>query len=179
LRERPVPEMAAAYQIFLDGGLSGIELRSFLDHQLPPWLPELDPIIEPVVRGTAALSARDYLARIWRLRELAGAVQARFADVEVIASPTLAVAPPLIAEVRDAESNFRINRRLVRNTVGVNYLGLCAITLPVGRDRAGMPVGLQFIAPPGNEERLVAVAYAAERVLGTARQRLGTPPLLA
>ena len=179
LRECKIPEMAVAYQLFLDGGLSAIELRSFLDHQLPQWLPELDPIIEPTVRGTATLSARDYLARIWRLRELAGVVQARFADVEVIASPTMAVAPPLIADVCEADSHWRINRRLVRNTVGVNYLGLCAITMPVGRDRSGMPVGLQFIALPGNEERLIAVAYAAERVLGNASQRLGTPPLLA
>ena len=71
------------------------------------------------------------------------------------------------------------NRRIVRNTVAVNYLGLCGVTLPVGLDRAGMPVGLQFIAPPWAEEKLLAIALAAERALGTARERLGTPPMLA
>jgi|SRR5580700_8818430 Asp-tRNA(Asn)/Glu-tRNA(Gln) amidotransferase A subunit family amidase len=45
--------------------------------------------------------------------------------------------------------------------------------------RAGMPVGLQLIAPAGAEERLVAIGLAAERVLGTAADRLGTPPLLS
>ena len=65
------------------------------------------------------------------------------------------------------------------NTVAVNYLGLCAITLPVGRDKAGMPVGLQLIAPTWAEERLLAIALAVERVLGTATQRLGIPTLLA
>jgi hypothetical protein len=34
------------------------------------------------------------------------------------------------------------------------------------------------VAPAGSEERLLAVALAAERVLGTSRERLGTPPLL-
>ena len=63
--------------------------------------------------------------------------------------------------------------------LAVNYLGLCAITMPVGRDRAGMPVGLQLTAPAYAEERLLAIAQAAERVLGTAADRLGTPPLLA
>ncbi len=79
--------------------------------------------------------------------------------------------PPPITEVREAAGHLSVNRRLVRNTVGVNYLGLCAITMPVALDRAGLPVGLQFIAPPGNEERLIAVALAAEHVLGTAAQR--------
>ena len=68
---------------------------------------------------------------------------------------------------------------IVRNTVAVNYLGLCAITMPVGRDRVGMPVGLQLTAPAYAEEKLLRIALAAERVLGTAVDRLGTPPLLA
>ena len=60
-----------------------------------------------------------------------------------------------------------------------NYLGLCAITLPVGRDAAGMPAGLQLTARAGQEERLLAIAWAAERVLGRGSERIGTPPLLA
>ena len=55
----------------------------------------------------------------------------------------------------------------------------CAITLPVGRDRAGMPFGLQLTAPANAEEKLLTIALMAERVLGTAADRLGTPPLLA
>lgn len=43
--------------------------------------------------------------------------------------------------------------------------------MPVGLDRAGMPVGLQLTAPAYAEERLLTIALAVERVLGT-------PPLL-
>ena len=102
----------------------------------------------------------------------------RLDAVDVIASPTLCLTPPLMSEVADPESHLQVNRRIVRNTVAVNYLGLCAITMPVGRDRAGMPVGLQLIAPAGAEEKLLALTHAAERLLGTAADRLGTPPLL-
>jgi Amidase len=80
---------------------------------------------------------------------------------------------------RDADSHLRVNRRIVRNTAWVNYLGLCAITMPVGRDRAGMPVGLQLTAPAGAEEKLLTIALAAERALGPGTDRLGTPPMLA
>ena len=125
------------------------------------------------------MSATDYLARIARLRALARTAAPRLDAIDVIASPTLCLTPPLMSEVADADSHLRVNRRIVRNTVAVNYLGLCAITMPVGRDRAGMPVGLQLTAPAGAEERLLAIGLAVERVLGTAAERLGTPPLLA
>ena len=178
-RDMTLPETAEAYAVFLEGGLSSIELRSFLDVELPDWLAQLDPVIAPAVRNAESLSARDYLARIARLRGLARSAAPRLDAVDVIASPTLCLTPPLMAEVADAESHLRVNRRIVRNTVAVNYLGLCAITMPVERDRAGMPVGLQLTAPAGAEEKLLTIALAAERVLGTAAQRLGTPPLLA
>jgi aspartyl-tRNA(Asn)/glutamyl-tRNA(Gln) amidotransferase subunit A len=178
VREVSLPEMKDAYDVFLEGGFSAVELRDFLDRELPHWLADLDPVIAPAVRNAETLSARDYLARLGRMRRLAPAARARFDAVDVIVSPTLCVTPPLMDEVRDADGHWRVNRRIVRNTVGVNYLGLCAITLPVALDRAGMPAGLQLIAAPWNEERLLAVALAAERVLGTARERLGVPPLV-
>ena len=58
-----------------------------------------------------------------------------------------------------------------------NYLAFCAATLPGGLDRLGIPVGLQFIARGGDDERLLAIACAAERVLGISRDILGTPPM--
>jgi aspartyl-tRNA(Asn)/glutamyl-tRNA(Gln) amidotransferase subunit A len=178
LRAMTLPEAAGAYAVFLEGGVSAIELRSFLDQELPEWLTQLDPIMAPAVHGAEALSARDYLARLGRMRSLARKAASRFDEIDIIATPTLCITPTLLSEIGDADSYLAANRRMVRNTVAVNYLGLCGITLPVGLDGAGMPVGLQFIAPAWAEERLLAIALAAERVLGKATERLGTPPLL-
>jgi aspartyl-tRNA(Asn)/glutamyl-tRNA(Gln) amidotransferase subunit A len=177
-REFVLPEAEAAYAVFLEGSLSAVELRSFLDSELPEWLAQFDPVIAPAVRNAENVSARDYLGRLARLRALARTAAPRLDAVDVIASPTLCLTPPLMSDVVEPDGNLRANRRIVRNTVAVNYLGLCAITLPVGRDRAAMPVGLQLIAPAGAEEKLLAIALAAERALGTAAERLGKPPLL-
>jgi Asp-tRNA(Asn)/Glu-tRNA(Gln) amidotransferase A subunit family amidase len=116
------------------------------------------------------LSASDYLARIVRLRALARSAAPRLDAVDVIASPTPCLTPPLMSDIVDADNHLRVNRRIVRNTLAVNYLVHCAIT---------MPVGLQLTAPACAEEPLLAIALAAEPVLGTAADRLGTPPLLA
>jgi aspartyl-tRNA(Asn)/glutamyl-tRNA(Gln) amidotransferase subunit A len=178
LKTKELPEAKDANAIFLEGGVSGPELRAFLDLDLPEWIDSIDPINAPVIAKTASLSASVYLSRQYRLVKLAAAAQARFDDIDVLACPTICVTPPTLREIEDSDSHWRINRMLVRNTVPGNYLGLCAITLPVGRDRAGMPVGLQLTARGGQEERLLSIAWAAERELGMPVDRLGRPPLL-
>jgi aspartyl-tRNA(Asn)/glutamyl-tRNA(Gln) amidotransferase subunit A len=116
-----LPESEGAHGVFLDGGLSAIELRSFLDRELPEWLDQLDPIIAPAVRNAESLGAREYLARIARLGILARAAAPRLDAVDVIASPTLCLTPPLMSDVADADGHLRVNRRIVRNTAWVNY----------------------------------------------------------
>jgi aspartyl-tRNA(Asn)/glutamyl-tRNA(Gln) amidotransferase subunit A len=87
------------------------------------------------------------------------------------------LSPPVLAENSSPEQFWARNRSIVHNLVPVNYLELCAATLPVGLDRLGLPVGLQLIAKGGDDERLVAIACAVEGVLGTSREILGVPPL--
>lgn len=64
-------------------------------------------------------------------------------------------------EVRDVRI---VTTRLVR---GINLLGLPAISIPCGKDPAGMPVGLQLLAPRGADRKLLCVAAALEAVLGS------------
>jgi aspartyl-tRNA(Asn)/glutamyl-tRNA(Gln) amidotransferase subunit A len=96
-RDLTLPEAEAAYGVFLAGGLSAIELRSFLDRELPEWLNQLDPVIAPAIRSAESLSALEYLARVARLADLARAAQARLDTVDVIASPTVCLTPPLMS----------------------------------------------------------------------------------
>ena len=81
-------------------------------------------------------------------------------------------------DVQTVEAYRPKNMGALRNTCPANYLGLCAITVPVGLDANRMPVGLQLIAPHGHEEQLLAVATCIEGILGPGHERLGVPPLL-
>ena len=177
LKEQPLPEAREAYAVFSEGGVSAIELRAFLDRELPDWLATIDPVNAPALKNAENLSAREYLTRRLRLLDAAKSAAAHFDDVDVIATPTVMFTPHVLAEETGAEKFWARNRKIVHNLVPVNYLTLCAATLPVGLDCIGMPVGLQLIAKGGDDERLVAIACAAERVLGTPRDILGVPPM--
>jgi len=174
-----ISAFAGAVEIFRRGSLSAVELQRFLARELPAWIERLDSINAPAIRRAADASDAAHRDRLAQLEALAASARTEIAGIDVIAAPTLTITPPLLSAIRDSESHWNANRALTRNTVPVNYLGLCAISLPVGFDAARMPVGLQLVARPRQEETLLAVALAAERVLGTARDLLGVPPLLA
>jgi aspartyl-tRNA(Asn)/glutamyl-tRNA(Gln) amidotransferase subunit A len=177
LKDTPLPEAREAFAVFSEGGVSAIELRAFLDRELPEWLNTIDPVNAPALKNAENLSARDYLDRRLRLIAAAKTAAAHFDDVDVIATPTVMFTPHVLADETGPEEIWARNRKDAHNLVPVNYLGLCAATLPVGLDRLGLPVGLQLIAKGGDDERLVAVACAVESVLGTSRQIIGVPPM--
>lgn len=91
------PEARDAYAVFCEGGVSAIELRAFLDHELPDWIATIDPVNAPPVKAAAAVPARDYLLRLWRLKAAAKAARARFDNIDVIATPTVMLTPPEMA----------------------------------------------------------------------------------
>lgn len=177
LLDAPELDAPAAHALFRQGGPVAPELHAFLQHELPAWRASLDPNVAARVTAGAELSASDYLQRLQTLRRLAAAADAALQQVDAVLTPTVPIPPPTRAEVASAEAYRAQNLLALRNTSVVNYLGLCAISLPVGLDSRGLPVGMQLIGRHGREEALLAAACAIERALGTPRQRLGQAPL--
>ena len=75
------------------------------------------------------------------------------------------------------EAYVAANMLTLSNTMAGNSLNLCGVTIPVGLDNAGMPVGLQLLAKLHDEETLLSVALAVEAKIGTPKERLGPSPL--
>lgn len=44
-------------------------------------------------------------------------------------------------------------------TISANLAGLCALSVPRGFDRDGLPVGLQLMGPARGEEKVLSVAH--------------------
>jgi len=171
-----LPEAAEARKSSLRGGIFGAEGLSFMEEHYPERAETLDPNVGERFAEGRNITAIDYLKAIRRIHGYAEIANDKLRHVDVLVTPTLVVSPPTVEQVADVNTYMRHLGQMTQNTHPVNLLELCAITMPVALDAAGMPVGLQLISCGGREERLLAVALACEKVLGTARQRLGVAP---
>ena len=172
-----LPEAAAADEIFLQGGLAAPEFAAFINGEMAERKATLDPNVAARFDSMEAITAVDYLLRRDRLGELAASLEDRMAEVDVVVGPTVPITPPTVDAVADGDGYRTHNMGALRNTRTGNMLALSAVTIPVALDAAGMPVGLQVMAPLDEDERALAVALAFENVLGDRAHRLGEPPM--
>jgi aspartyl-tRNA(Asn)/glutamyl-tRNA(Gln) amidotransferase subunit A len=170
------PEANTIREMFNAGGTTGVELLAFLRRDLPDWLGILDPNVGGRMNAVSQVAAVDYVTRMDLWQDLASRVLPRFDDVDVMIAPTIPIPPPRVDEIPDNDRYRHYNLLLLRNTHTANYLRLCALTIPVGLDTLGLPIGLQVMTAPLRDDLLFAAGLAIEKVLGTPRERIGLPP---
>ncbi|MEU0135839.1 amidase [Streptomyces sp. NPDC006296] len=135
-------------------------------------VPELyTPDVRVLLEAGELLPAGDYL-RAQRARTLMCDAWARmFREVDVIAAPAV----PMTAVASGQESVEwadgtveAVSESYVRLSAPANITGSPALTLPVGRDRAGLPIGIQLMGRPLDEATVLRVGRACERAVGGA-----------
>ncbi len=89
-----------------------------------------------------------------------------FGDCDVLLAPTLALPVPTLAatDVGADPSMWSVIARLVQCTAGFNYLGLPALSVPVGFTANGLPAGAQLVGRPFAEATLLTVAARYQQV---------------
>ena len=110
------------------------------------------------LQGYDVIQASRIRTRIWR--HFASALE----RVDVIATPTSARTAPPIAEDSRAtgESNLTMTDQIMRFAPVGNLTGLPALTVPVGYDPGGMPIGLQLMGRAWQEAQLLRIGIAME-----------------
>ncbi|GAA2040281.1 amidase [Agromyces tropicus] len=169
LAPAPEPGYPDAFRTIWQAGAAGIPMPDDEEGALEPltrWL---------VGRGRERTAGELAEALGW----LAGFERrtiARFAAVDVVLTPALAMTPRPVGwyDPEDAEENFAQQVRFTPFTSFVNVAGLPALTLPVHDTDGGLPIGVQLIGRPGGEATLFAVAAQLERAARRGRRR---PPL--
>jgi len=79
-----------------------------------------------------------------------------------------------LADFDDAEQAMAHAMGMTRNSQPSNYLGQCAVSLPLPRERQELPIGYQLMGAPGSDVKLLDIAVAIEKHMG-----LATAPTLA
>ena len=122
-----------------------------------------------IVLGTYVLSAGYYDAYYLKGQKvralIAGDFRKAFAEVDVIATPTSPVPPFRFGErVNDPLQMYLADIYTVTGSLA----GLPGISVPCGRIRGTLPVGLQIFGPAFGEARVLQLAHAFEQA-GAAR----------
>ena len=110
-------------------------------------------------------NARRVPTAVWRLRRFAHRYARGFDDYDVLMNPTVAMPPPehgyLGSEVPFETSIERL-KWFIPFTPTQNVSGGPAISLPLGRSKEGLPLGVQFASPLGDERTLLELALEIE-----------------
>ena len=117
-----------------------------------------------IILGTYVLSSGYYDAYYKKAQQVRTLVQKEFNDAfkkyDILLTPT---APTAAFEI-GAKSNNPLEMYLADIcTVSVNIAGLPAISVPVGVDNNGMPIGMQLIGNKFEEEKILNAAYTLEQ----------------
>jgi amidase len=124
--------------------------------------------LEPWTHGLARRFRAEFASVPGAVRRLRASRQTSarlFAACDLLLCPTTATpAPPLGYFGPDVPFETAIERThaSICFTPIQNATGDPAISLPLGRSAAGLPIGVQLAAPHGGEARLLAVAHELE-----------------
>jgi amidase len=127
---------------------------------------DVEPNTWSVVQLAGQYSARDYVNALAAIHRVGRIVGGFFSEHDILLTPTMITAPlPLgvvSPENTDTESYLLGINRCIAFTSLFNSAGNPAMSVPLHWTAAGLPVGVQFAAPFGDEATLFRLAGQLE-----------------
>lgn len=118
-----------------------------------------------ILVGTYALSSGYYDAYYTKAQQLRRLIvndfQEAFKQCDVILGPTTPHTAPKLGEVSDDPVTMYLEDIY---TVTTNLAGLPALSMPVGLDRSGLPIGMQLIGRYMDEATILNVAHQFQQI---------------
>ena len=139
--------------------------------------------VEPATWWVAELareySAADYVDAVTRIHQVGRLVARFFSAHDIILTPTLCVPPLPLGVVSSANSDMNAYWDGINRSIGFTSLfnasGGPAMSVPLHWTASGLPVGVQFAAPFGDEATLFRLAAQLEAAKPWKHRR---PPLI-
>ncbi|WP_168197407.1 amidase [Kribbella sp. ALI-6-A] len=143
--------------------LQGREAFRVHEHHLDADAELIDPEVRARLNQGREISRRSYAQADEARHELRDVVAKLLSTYDVLALPTVPVVAPAIGErsLSVAGTDLEVRAALLSLTSPWNLTGSPAISVPAGRID-GLPIAVQLITAPGNEDLLFAAARALE-----------------
>ena len=85
-------------------------------------------------------------------------------ETDVIMLPTVSIEPPQVEFVENPNNYNMINNKILSNTRIANIFDMCAITLPIMKQKENW-LSLSILAKTGMDEQLLRIAEKCESIL--------------
>jgi aspartyl-tRNA(Asn)/glutamyl-tRNA(Gln) amidotransferase subunit A len=129
-----------------------------------------------IMLGTYALSAGYYDAYYLKAQKVRTLIRSDFETVfatqDVLVTPTAPTTAFRIGEKTSDPLQMYLSDIF---TISVNLAGLPGLSLPCGFDAKGLPIGLQIVGRPFEEEKVFQTAYAYEQATGWHERKVPGP----
>lgn len=123
---------------------------------MQPWLDErpdaIDPVVRQVVQQASGYTAADAFRAEYRRAALSRQIQQILAQVDALVVPST---PTIFTIEQLRQEPVQRNSALGTYTNFTNLADLCALALPAGLRRDGLPAGITLIAPAWHDGTLV------------------------
>jgi aspartyl-tRNA(Asn)/glutamyl-tRNA(Gln) amidotransferase subunit A len=131
----------------------GYELhRNWIDRDDLPF----DPDVRGRMRGGKGALAADYIRLTAERRKLCREVDRLLSDFDALIMPTTPLPPIPLTEIDQSKAPMS------RLTRPINLLDLCALAVPCGFSKDGLPISLQIVGRGYDEARALRIGWAFE-----------------
>ena len=160
-------ELSHALWVLVASNVS-LSLRRRADEAGRILTPDLvDPVTWNAVEFSRTLDVEAYPAALQTIHRQGRAMAAFHESYDIILSPTLATPPPLLGALRtdnaDMQAYGQALAAFMPFTQLFNMTGQPSMTVPLAWSAAGLPIGIMFSAPFGDEATLFRLAAQLEQ----------------
>jgi amidase len=142
---------------------------------------DVEPLTWALAEQGWSNSAAAFVSALGYAQIVARAVMTRWQEYDLLLTPTMGLPPAQLGTIgngREGDPLAPIERAVpyAAFTAGFNATGQPAISLPLHRSEAGLPIGVQLVADMGREDLLLRVAAQLEEAVPWTERR---PPVYA
>src|SRR6478736_4741525 len=144
LKHTVLPEIDTINSVNGSGGIAPPEAFAVHRDNVKDYGAEIDPNVRGRIERAAPITAADYIRNMRaRVGAIARADEA-LSDFDILVLPTTPIVAPKMSEIATTDGFNKINPFLLRNPSMMNFLDLCAISLPMKFGNA-LPCGLMLV----------------------------------